>query len=175
MTFPSLQAAPPRLLAVDGGCGLLAAWGVLTYFGRRARTQDLIDSCRYTKKHGVFTIALALALHERGLRVRFHSELDPDPKRIERRCYARARAVGLLVKSRIGLADLLTAVTHSRIAVVLYNTAEGNGHFSPLLGRRGERLILPYDPDGGLGRRVFARRWSEPEILRQCIVIEDGA
>lgn len=57
--------------------------------------RDLARLCRYTKTHGVFAIALAVALHERGLRVTFHSDPDPSPKKIERTCDARATALGL--------------------------------------------------------------------------------
>ena len=137
--------------------------------------RDLVKACRYTKKHGVFAIALAVALHERGLRVTFHTDPDPEPKRIERTCYARASALGLPVKPAIRLADLLKSVRPDQIAVVLYNSSRAEGHFSPLLGRRLDRLALPYDDDGGLDPRTFSRRWSAPEVLRQCVLVARGS
>jgi hypothetical protein len=173
MQFPDRQSAPSSLRAIDGSCGLLVAWGVLTHFGRRSSPKRLIDACRYTKKHGVFTIALGLALHERGLRVTFHSDPDPAPNRIERTCYARARIVGLPVKRGISVSKLLSMTNRTRIAVALYNTAEGNGHFSPVLGQRLDRLLMPYSDEGWLDRRTFARRWREPDVLGQCLFVED--
>jgi hypothetical protein len=169
--FPDRASAPPGLHAIDGNCGLLVAWGVLRHFRRPSSARELVRLCRYTKKHGVFAIALAVALRERGLRVTFHTDPDPAPKRIERICYARASALGVNVKRAIGLPSLLKSVRPNQIPVVLYDSPQGAGHFSPLLGRRRGKLLLPYDDDGGLDQRTFARRWSAPDVLRQCLIV----
>jgi hypothetical protein len=173
--FPDRVLAPAALHAVDGNCGLLVAWGVLTYFRKPCSVRGLARACMYTKKHGVFAIALAVALHERGLRVTFHTDADPNPKRIERTCYARASVLGLPVKKAIRLADLLSSVRSNQIAVVLYDSPRGDAHFSPLLGRRLDRLVLPYDDDGGLDLQTFNRRWRAPEVLRQCMIVSGPA
>jgi len=99
----------------------LVAWGVLTYFRRPCSVRDLVQACRYTKKHGVFAIALAVALHEKGLRVTFHTDPDPEPKRIERTCYARASALRLPVKPAIRL---------ERISKIAGSKAAKLDHFS---------------------------------------------
>lgn len=133
--------------------------------------RELVRACRYTKKHGIFAIALAVALRERGLRVTFHTDPDPAPKRIERICYARASALGVNVRRAIGLPSLLKSVRPNQIAVVLYDSPQGAGHFSPLLGRPRGKLLLPYDDDGGLDQRTFTRRWRAPDVLRQCLIV----
>jgi hypothetical protein len=174
MKFPGYIDAPVGLYAIDGNCGLLAAWGVLTYFRRRTSVRKLIKSCRYTKAHGVFTIALALALRDRGLTVVFHSEPDPAPKPIERICYARARAVGLPVKPAIGVLALVHQMDRQHVGIVFYNTSDDIGHFSPLLGLRSGNLRLPYSRAGSMSVREFSKRWREGGILRQCIIVADA-
>jgi hypothetical protein len=174
MKFPSRSDAPTGLYAIDGNCGLLAAWGVLTYFGRRTSVRTLVKSCRYTKEHGVFTIALALALRDQGLSVVFHSDPDPHPKPIERICYARARAVGLPLKPAINVRTLVRQTNRRHVSVVFYNTPDDVGHFSPLLGLRSDNLRLPYSRTGSMSVREFSNRWKEAEILRQCIVVADA-
>jgi hypothetical protein len=134
MNFPEYNDAPPSIYAIDSNCGVLAAWGVLTYFGRRTSVRKLLRLCRHTKKHGVFTIALALALYDHGLSVDFYSDCDPAPKWIERACYARARRLGLQVKQAINVHKLVRRIDRDHIGVVFYNTEDDVGHFSPLLG-----------------------------------------
>jgi len=79
MDFPSYADAPSSLLAADGHCGLLTAWTVLRYFGKRVSATKVIKACRYTRRYGVFTIGLATALAEHGLSVKFHTQRDPQP------------------------------------------------------------------------------------------------
>lgn len=168
--FPSYWDAPSKLLTLDGCCGLVTAWGVLRYFGKRVSSARLVDSCRYTKKHGTFLIALAVALREFGMTVSFYSERDPNPNFIERRCLLIAEQVGIRIECAIGLNSLLDIISSRHIPVVLYNTPEGNGHISPLLGVDGQSLMLPYAEEELMPKRVFLKRWSEPEIYMQCLV-----
>src|SRR5262249_53723829 len=79
--FPAYWNAPSQLLALDGCCGPVTAWGILKYFRIRASSAQIIEACRYTKRHGTFTIALAVALREFGLLVSFYSYFDPNPNR----------------------------------------------------------------------------------------------
>jgi hypothetical protein len=58
--LPNWQEAPNLLLETDGHCGLLAAWMVLRHFKKRVSANHLAEACGYTKRHGVFTIGLAL-------------------------------------------------------------------------------------------------------------------
>ena len=89
MQFPNYDDAPKSLLDSDGHCGLLAAWTVLRYFGKRSSSARLTRACRYSRRHGVFTIGLATALAEHGLSVDFYSQQDPSPAPMERRHVVR--------------------------------------------------------------------------------------
>ena len=164
--------APDDLFAVDGHCGLLAAWMVLAARGRLASVQELARGCRHTKRHGIFTVSLAAALTEMGLAVRFHSDPDPEIGVFERRCYARARRVGVLVRPALSLEQLLDEVQRDHVSIVLFNTDSDQGHFSPLLGETDGKLQLPLASQGSMSRDEFRMRWSASGILRQCVVIE---
>jgi hypothetical protein len=59
--------------------------------------------------------------------------------------------------------------------IVLYATREGNGHSSPLIGRRNGRVLLPYDDDGSVAVDAFRRAWGAPGILHPCVVIDRGS
>jgi hypothetical protein len=96
-SLPAPHHAPARLLALEGPCGLLAAWCVLRHFGRRTSAERLIEACGYTRRYGVFTIGLATALREHGLDVSFHSAPDSDMKPLERRLYHRAHVLQIPV------------------------------------------------------------------------------
>jgi hypothetical protein len=164
--------APLRLQAIEGNCGLLAAWIVLRHFGLRTSCTSLIGSCCHTRRYGVFTIALASALQERGLRVTFHSDPDPDIKPLERRFYRKARRLGISVLPSQSLSALLRHVRAGRVVIVFYDTPEGQGHFSTLLGERHGELVLPHADSGRMPRAAFLRAWRAPGIARQCIVVD---
>ena len=129
-----------------------------------------MESCRYTKKHGTFTIALAVAFREHGLSISYFSEPDSHPNPIEKRCYRIAEKLGVQMNGPTSLKVLLAQVSSGRVPVVLYNTSENNGHLTPVLGIQNGNLILPYSDEGFMPRREFLRRWSEPEIFKQCVV-----
>ena len=76
MKFPNWWEAPNELFKIDGHCGLVTAWAVLRYFRKRTSVPDLVEACRYTKRHGVFTVSLAAALKRHDLSVSFHSQRD---------------------------------------------------------------------------------------------------
>ena len=107
MSIPDWSQAPPALLAMDGHCGLLAAWQVLSHFGRRVPASRIVSACGYTKRYGVFTIGLAAGLVELGLDVAFHSEPDSRIRATEKRCYSRARALGISIEGALSLEQVL--------------------------------------------------------------------
>ena len=76
------------------------------------------------------------------MEVSFHSEPDPAPKKIERACYRRALDLGIEVGPALSLDDVLSRIKAGWVPTVLYDTAEGVGHLSPLLGRVGKSLLL---------------------------------
>ncbi len=168
--FPSIWSVPSKLLSLDGNCGPIAVWGVLRYFKKRISSRRIIKMCRHTQDHGSFTIALALALRERGLSVDFFTEPDKDPHPIERACYRRAGQLGIQINEAISLEAVLTKLTHRTIPILFFDTAERTGHFSPLTGIDGDNLILPYSQEGFLSKEEFSNRWNGKGVLKQCLV-----
>lgn len=171
IALPPFNAAPAKLLAVDGHCGLLAAWCVIRHYQRRTSADRLIQACGYTRRYGVFTIGLATALWEHGLDVLFHSDPDPDMKPQERRFYLRARTLQIPLLPATSVTALLAHVEAGHVPIVFHDTPSEQGHFSPLLGERRGRLSLPHSDGGGMSRRQFTRWWSAPEICRQCVIV----
>jgi hypothetical protein len=171
MRFPEWRKAPEEILAMEGHCGLVAAWSVLHYFGKQIPAAEIVSSCRYTKRYGLFSVLLAAGLKELGLEVSFHSEKDDHIGGFEKRGYARARRLGIPVKPAVELSVLLRERRNGRVPIVLYDTASESGHFSPLLGRRGSLLRLPLAPEGTMPTDEFLAAWSAPGILRQCVVV----
>jgi hypothetical protein len=170
--FPSPYDAPAKLLAVDGHCGLLAAWCVIRYYHRRTSTDQLIRMCGYTRRYGVSTVGLAVALSEHGLDVTFHTEPDLAMKGLERRFYQRARDLQIPVLPPVSLRELVAHTAAGHIPIVLHETTRGQAHFSPLLGQRRGRLLLPHSDGGSMSRGQFIKRWRAPEILQQCVIVK---
>lgn len=169
--FPHWCQAPKQLLELDSHCGLLAAWSVLRFFGRRVPVLKLIKGCSHTKRHGVFAVALAAGLKGFGLDVAFYTNPDSQIGSFESRCYVRARKVGVIAQPAMNLSTLLKERRRGKIPIVLFNTDSDVGHFSPLLGRRRGNLLLPLAENGEMNVDEFLSRWSEEGILRQCIVV----
>ena len=170
MKFPDWSDAPEELVAMEGHCGLIAAWTILRHFGKRVSVPKLVTTCGYTKRHGVFTVGLAAGLKEHGLRVSFHSDPDIEIGWFERRCYARAYHLGILAAPALDLPNVLRERTRGRIPIVFFNTPSDVGHFSPLLGIRNGELRLPLADGGKMSEDDFLKRWTEPKILRQCVI-----
>ena len=118
MKFPDWWEAPDELFRIDGHCGLVAAWVVLRYFGKRVSVPNLVEACRYTKRHGVFAVSLAAALKTQGLSVSFHSERDAQIGGFERRCYAYARRLGIVAEAPLELSEVLRRRKHGNIPIV---------------------------------------------------------
>jgi hypothetical protein len=167
--FPGYYEAPSALLALDGNCGPMSVWLLLRHFRRRTSSERIIRLCRYTKRHGTFTIALAIALREYGLRVDFHTEEDPAPLPFERRLYKKAERSGVVVRDALPVNELLHRIRCGEVAIVYFETDVGNGHFTPLIGVKRRQLVLPYAEHGGMDVEEFEWRWSAPGICRQCV------
>ncbi len=139
-------------------------------FGKRVSTHALTEDCRYTKRHGVFTIGLATCLKVHGLQVSFHTDPDPAIGGYERRCYAQAAKLGILPRPAIDLPALVLAVRHGDVPIVLFNSETGVGHFSPLVGFRNRKVELPLADEEAIPKKRFLARWTEPGINKQCII-----
>jgi len=167
--FPDPAEAPLTLLGLDGNCGPVSVWLLLRYFRSRTSSERLIRLCRYTRRHGAFTIALAVALREHGLKVGFHTERDPDPKPMERRLYPTAERKGVVLGDALKIGELVDRIRAGEVAIVYFNTDENTGHFTPLIGVSRNRLILPNTDLGFMSIPEFEARWSAPGICRQCV------
>lgn len=168
---PGIEEAPRRLRNLEGNCGPLAAWCALRVYNRRVSAEHIIQSCAHTHKYGVFTIAMATALHRHGLQVSFHTRPDANLKPVERRHYAIARAQGLAIRQPVSIDDLLASFDSGHLPIVFYDTPSGEGHFSPLVGEEGGSLLLPYSGNGRMSRSEFEAAWDAEEILRQAVVV----
>ncbi|MFN8002548.1 MAG: hypothetical protein U0X75_16190 [Acidobacteriota bacterium] len=103
------------------------------------------DGCRHTKKLWNVTIAMAVALQAFGRRVAFYTLPDPAPQLIEKRCYRLAEKAGIPVNNAICIKSLCALIRDGSLPIVFYDTVGGVGHFSPMLGLRGDKLLLPFD------------------------------
>lgn len=168
--YPSADDAPRNLWHLEGNCGPIVAWSVLKYFGIRVPSARIIRICRYAKKDGVFPICMAVGLAELGLDVRFHTDDDPRIQLRERTCLARAIALGIHVGQAVSLRSILSLFPQA-VPVVFYNERGDQGHFSPLLGRLGTRLVLPFANTASISERAFFRLWSAEGICRQCLIV----
>lgn len=164
--------APEDLFAIDGHCGLLAAWMVLAPRGKLASVPELVKGCRHTKRHGIFTVSLAAALSEMGMAVNVYSDPDPEIGGFERKCYARAHRLGVVAQPALTVEQLLDRVQRGHLPIVLFNTDSDLGHFSPLLGETDGELQLPLAAESSMSQDKFLIRWSAPGILKQCVIIE---
>lgn len=148
----------------------MSVWQVLRRFGRRVGVARIVRACRHTREDGCYGIALALALHEFGLRVAFHTDPDPAIEPREAECYKAARQLGLPISPALKLGELRRLVRR-RPAIVYLAGTDGGGHFSPLVGFRRGRAMLPYTEDMGLPIAEFEARWSGPGYPRQCMLV----
>lgn len=169
--LPSPETAPALLRNLDGNCGPITAWVILKHFGITVSATHLIKSCGYTRGYGVPAIGLAVALKEHGMEVLFHTEHDPNPTSAEKEFVIKARNLGIPMRDAVSLRVLLRHASCGNVPIVLYDTPNGEGHFSPLVGVQDETLILPHERGGSMSRHEFLKRWRSPGILRQSIIV----
>lgn len=168
--IPAPFEAPMALLGLTGNCGPMSVWMVLRLFRKSVSATRVIRACRHTERVGCYGIALALALHKFGLQVTFHTDPDPDIQPLEARCYHWARRRGIPIEPALTLMEMRARVRH-QTAIVSLADREGNGHFSPLVGYRRGKLLLPYTNEEWLTVEEFERRWSGPGYPRQCLLV----
>jgi hypothetical protein len=169
--FPKASQAPRIIQALDAPCGPLAAWGVLQHFHRWTSAKRLIKSCGHSRNHGVFAIALAVALHEHSVYVEFYSEPDPTPHPLETLFHQRATELDICRHASPDLETILSLVSPDCIPIILYNTDSDAGHFSPVVGVDGNLVFLPHTDERHMQKAELEERWSAPCILRQCILV----
>ena len=134
--FPDYYKVPRVLFDLEGNCGPLSVWLLLRHFKKRASADRIIRLCRYTKRHGTFTVALAFALKEHGLRVQFHTEIDPAPMPVERTLIRMAERAGVVMDGPLHMDELIRRVRGGEVGIMAFDTDDGRGHFSPVIGVR---------------------------------------
>lgn len=168
--FPHHSDAPLEIQVLDGNCGVLTAWGVLKHFRKRTSARNLIETCGFSRA-GIYMIGLAVCFRKHGLNVEFVSEPDPFKTSVEKRFYTQAEKIGVEFRDAIGVDILLAELTRGRIPIVLYDTSNGEGHITPVLGAENSKLIVPYTDEGTIGLRDFLKGWKTPKILRQALLV----
>jgi len=78
--------------------------------------------------------------------------------------------MGLHPLPALELSDVLEAQRAGAVPIVLFNSESNVGHFSPLLGLHESALNLPLADGEKMGIAQFLARWSEPGILKQCVI-----
>ena len=79
--------------------------------------------------------------------------------------------MGIDVKNALEIGPLLDSISKDKIAVVFFDLDHGIGHFSPLIGRRGKYIILPYTDTGKMSVKNFEKKWKANGNCRQCILV----
>lgn len=108
---------------------------------------------------------MADTLQHFGFDVRFYSDPDPAPNELELDAYRRVSAA-----PAVPLSKLVSEVRDGASVIVSYLAPGGEGHFSPLIGAKANKLLLPYSIEGKMLRSEFCNRWRDKGILRQAIV-----
>jgi hypothetical protein len=163
--YANVENAPAQLTELEGSCGPVSVWLVLTRHGIPAEPAEIIRRCNYTEKFGSFAVCLAEALQHFGLRVRLHSDPDTEPNELERSAYQRVSAL-----PAVPLSKLLAEAAAGASVIVSYLAPGGDGHFSPLAGAKANKVLLPYSLEGLMLRSEFSKRWRARGILRQAVV-----
>jgi hypothetical protein len=164
-TYPSIESVPEELRRLDGACGPISVWLVLSRHGISAKPDDILRLCRYNEERGTFIVCMAEALQSCGLHISFHSDPDPTPHADEVTAYRKVS-----VAPPKSVARLLESVRAGASVIVSYVALGGEGHFSPLAGAHANKLLLPYSLSGYILRSEFLKRWRAPGIFRQTIV-----
>ena len=164
------EIAPKEIKDIAGNCGPVSLWMVLEKHGIKAAPKDIIDASRYCEEFGSFAICLAVALSEFGLSVCFHTDEDHEVQSIERACYSLANSRISISKAKI-IGGLLADIEQGKSVILSYMAGDGEGHFSPLIGEKSNKLIMAYANEEFMLKSVFNHRWRSPGILRQSIVV----
>jgi hypothetical protein len=163
--FPTVCSAPEQLSHLSGACGPVSLWLVLTRHGIRAEPREILLRCKYTDEFGSFAVCLADALQYFGLRVRFHTDPDSSPHADEQEAYGRIATL-----PATSIPKLVKEASAGASVIVSYLARGGEGHFSPLVGVKANKVLLPYSAEGSMLRSEFGKRWRASGILRQAVI-----
>ena len=109
---------------------------------------------------------MAEALVHFGLKANLHTDFDLSPKDIEKNSYSIIKPY-----PAVSITKLLKAIDHGSSVIVSYLAHGGEGHFSPLIGGKANKLELAYSSQPYILKSEFRARWRANEILRQSIIV----
>ncbi|MEN8992082.1 hypothetical protein ABD624_08935 [Avibacterium paragallinarum] len=162
---------PDELANLDANGGIYAVWMLLQHLGIDADIQQLIEVCAYEAGHGTTTIGLAVGLKKLGFQVKFYTEHDPELQDSEKRSYAEADQLELLVLPAIGYAQIQQAFEQNQFVIVYYDTLEGVGNHS-LVYEIDEAEISFFDSFDAMPADVFEQQRGAEGICRQVITVD---
>ncbi|MCL4694272.1 MAG: C39 family peptidase, partial [Candidatus Hydrogenedentes bacterium] len=162
--------APKELLSPEYNCGVVSAWMVLEYFGKRRPAGEIIESCRNSSE-GTHTICIANAFLEWGFAVEFYTDADDNISTAEAQAYQECgRYERFSIGTSLSIEEVGLKVAHDSAVILLFNNDDDEGHFSPVETVSKEIIYLAnYE---NLPIKEFMLRWSAPEVLRQCLEVK---
>lgn len=170
--LPAEYEAPDEILALsESGCGVLAAWQVLSYFGRSAPVEAIVRGCRFDPDVGTYAVGLALCLAEFGLCVEFSTDPDPSPTATECELYPLAIRAGVTISAGATLDELASRLDGSTVAILLYQDGDtaDSAHLSPLVEVTAHEAFLPNE-GSAFGLADLEERRLYPGVFRQCVI-----
>jgi hypothetical protein len=168
--YPDFSQAPSVLQILEGNCGPMSAWLVLKYFNKRMSVKSILKHSKHTRKDGVYTIGLAIALKVAGLKVVFHTDEDENISPSESKLYDEASKLGIEVCPAISIKKLLSFTCTGHAAIVYYEITKGIGHFSPVISSSNNQLFLLYSNEQKMTEKEFSTKWNTQNACRQCII-----
>jgi hypothetical protein len=169
--LPRNFIVPSTIKKLDGNCGPLIAWSVLSHFKKRVKATDIIESCAYVPGAGTHSIGIAVCLRLQGLEIAYHANKDPNPEPDELPLFAKAKALGIPVLPALTLDSLLEQVILGHVPIVCYKT-KGSGHFAAITGIEGNKLTLHFGVRYRMTRQTFLKNWRAPGFNATCVLVK---
>lgn len=162
---------PGSIESLRSNCGVASVWLVCHQAKLAVEHEALIQLCGHNAEVGTFTITLAVALYELGFSVSFHSDADPCIQDVEHLYYKRAKINGIPLKPAQSISDIKVALAEGKKVIALFDTAEGEGHFSPIQSVNPHEILFEYSNEPTLSHDEFEARRRVNGICRQTIVV----
>lgn len=161
---------PEQLQDLPANGGIYAVWMVFQHYGVDLDVDDLVRLCRHNEEEGTSTISLAVALKQLGLKVSFHTDVDPDLQPTEQCFYQKATEMNIAIEPAIDYAQIFQAVEQGKFVIAYYDTLEGVGNHSLIYSADLEEVCF-FDTFDAMPVAVFEQQRQVEGICRQVIII----
>ena len=161
---------PEQLQDLPANGGIYAVWMVFQHYGVDLEVADLVKLCRHNEEEGTSTISLAVALKQLGLKVSFHTDVDPDLQPTEQWFYQKATEMNISIEPAIDYAQIFQAVEQDKFVIAYYDTLEGVGNHSLIYSADLEEVCF-FDTFDAMPVPVFEQQRQVEGICRQVIII----